>query len=222
MAQAQLALLADDEDCARFKRAMVHEMAMVSWEPIALAGRAARELRHLTVLEALPSPPSPCPVAGVQTTVSSSSRLYPCCSAWSNHSAHALGTIGPDGDFASVRQRMRDDAVVKFIHELGPGELIRFLREKGASMPDRYADPCHMCDTLFSQLSASEVRATVEAYHSERPWVQVVQEVQYMTSSFNPITTRNVAADRLIAGLRGGTPEKPCAGLAPADGDANG
>lgn len=178
IAHAQLALLDREEARGRFKRAMVHERAMVSWESLALGGRAAREARHLTMMKPLPAAPTPCSIAGSQVTIPSNGRLFPCCSAWTNHTEHAFGAVGKDGDFATLQAQMLDDPLVRFIHDHGPGELLAFLRDKGASAPGRYSDICNMCDALFARFSLDELRNAVRLYHRTRPWAQLIVDVR--------------------------------------------
>jgi hypothetical protein len=146
---------------ARFKRAMVHERALINWEPLAFAGRATKELRdHIRLRPIDKEIGPPCSAAGRQVTATTNGQLYPCCSVWTNFPEHAYGTAQAAADLPAALEQMRQDPLVRVLHERGPGHLIAQLRQAGSSIASDYSDICHMCQTLFQQCSLDDLRQT--------------------------------------------------------------
>jgi hypothetical protein len=157
-AVARGATLAPDERTA-FKKAMVHERALINYEPLAFGGRASRELRDRQRLRPIEQDAgTPCSVVGRQITAVTSGRLYPCCSVWTNFPNHALGVADSATDMPAMVDDMQMDALVRFIHERGPGPLIAQLRQAGVPLAGEYSDICHMCQTLFEHVSLDDLR----------------------------------------------------------------
>ncbi len=161
----ELRAIEDAGERARFKRAMTRERAIVNWEPLVFGGRAASTLTDRIRLFPLTSfdAGSPCAAAGTQLTATVDGRLFPCCSAWSNHRDHAIADANEDADAASHFARLQSDPLVTFIHTRGPGALVARLRARGVALPSAYSDICHMCDTLFARCSLDQLRAAVES-----------------------------------------------------------
>jgi hypothetical protein len=158
------------EERARFKRAMVHERALVNWESVGLGGRASRLLGGQIPLDPIDDCVGPqCSAVGRQVTSTTGGHVYPCCSVWTSYPAHAFGVAKTAADLGRLVGDMNRDALVRFIHERGPGPLLTELRRTGARLPDAYSDICHMCQTLFEHYSPEQLRAAVvaaEAYHA--------------------------------------------------------
>jgi hypothetical protein len=152
------------EERVLFKRAMVHERALINWEPLAFGGRAAKQLGDFVRLRSIDDDPGcACGAAGRQITALTDGRMYPCCSTWTNYPAHAAGVARTASDVPALVRAMHDDPLVRFIHDRGPGALIQHFRRAGRPLPAAYSDICHMCQTLFEHVPLDEVRAAAMA-----------------------------------------------------------
>jgi MoaA/NifB/PqqE/SkfB family radical SAM enzyme len=161
---------------AQLKRTLVHERAMINWQSLAFGGRATKELNDRVPLHAIEDDPGPpCAMAGRQITALTNGRVYPCCSAWSNFPDHAIGTARTAADVPTLVAAAQQDPLVRFIHDRGPGTLIRSLRRAGASIPAEYSDICHMCQTLFERFSLDDLRRVVAT--ADDPVVQFTPAV---------------------------------------------
>ena len=142
-----------------FKQSL-RDRIVVSWQPLSVGGRAARELAGGVPAVAVDLVDAPCDVAGRQITIPSSGRAYPCCSLWTNFPDHHYGRLdGEEGEFAETLGRIRRDPLVNLIHEAGPGSLVRWLRQQGVPLRDHYTDICSMCQALLSSCSLETLQA---------------------------------------------------------------
>ena len=153
----------------QFKESMIREHALIAWQTLGQGGRASRELAGSIESRSLDEDAGePCAVAGRLLTVPTHGRVYPCCSVWSNFEEHHFGEFASAADLAERRRTMQQDAVVRFIHEQGPGELLRRLRARGHDLPARYTDICNMCEHLFNRFSLEELRNELASELRER------------------------------------------------------
>lgn len=167
-AAVQRAATLTGDERAQFKKAMVHDRALINWEPLAFGGRATTQLRGRLKMHPIEQDQgTPCSVVGRQITAVTSGRVYPCCSVWTNFPDHALGVAQTPSDIPAMVDAMQMDALVRFIHERGPGPLIAQLRQAGVPLAGEYSDICHMCQTLFGQVSLDDLRqAAALAFNS--------------------------------------------------------
>jgi hypothetical protein len=151
------------EDRQAFKESMTRDHPLIAWQTLGQAGRASRLMKGRMQSRSIDEDSgSPCSAAGRLLTVPTNGNLYPCCSAWTNFDGHHFGHFNSATEFADRRRTMAADSLVRFIHEQGPGKLIRSLRARGHALPERYTDICNMCEQLFSTYSLDQLRAEID------------------------------------------------------------
>lgn len=170
--QVRLRELAGDRRDA-FKQAL-RDRIVITWQTLVVGGRATRELAAQVATRSIDDEAgSACHVAGRQLTVPASARVYPCCSAWSNFGDHHFGCAAGEAEFLEAFRRIQADPVVEFIHDRGPGLLIRWLRARGYPLRARYTDICNMCEELFTRCSLDTLRTEVTRYQQAQ-WLDAL------------------------------------------------
>src|SRR5262249_46546401 len=112
-----------------------------------------------------------CNSVGATPVVNPEGDVFPCCSSWVNFPEQRMGNVA-DRDVAVLMDLMREDPIAMFMHHQGPAVLLKYLRQKGCTvpprcdggaevpvsgvshaLPDRYTHPCHLCGTLLENFS---------------------------------------------------------------------
>jgi hypothetical protein len=140
---------------AEFDRASAQQLVLVAWQPLTGEGRAI----HLEVATKPfhRSTPERCDAAGELPTIDEAGRLFPCCAPWISRKEHSVTQV-VDGAVGPALKVLREDPLIKVIHDRGPQVLIEHMRARGVNFPDEHSGICNQCGMLLDRVKMSDLR----------------------------------------------------------------
>ncbi len=146
---------------------------LLQYQTMATEGRGRSLLSKAATLHADEAPDEACDSVGNTPTVTPEGNLFPCCSSWVNVPGQRLGTLKDSGP-AELLESMQTDPIVQFMTHQGPRALVKFLRDRGHGLPERYSHPCHFCGTLLEGYSREDLIKYIEQFYEELPWRRLI------------------------------------------------
>ena len=152
---AQYRARLDPADLAEFDRVSAREFVLVAWQPLTGEGRAVN--LAVATKPFKDSTPEPCGAAGKLPTIDEAGRLFPCCAPWISRKSHPVATV-VDGAVGASLKVLREDPLVKVIHDRGPQVLIEYLRARGTEFPEEHSGICNQCGMLLDRVEMADLR----------------------------------------------------------------
>ena len=168
------------------QRLAAHFMAtktLVQYQTLATEGRGRDLIGQVELKHVDNTADMVCNSVGFTPTVSPEGDVFPCCSSWVNFPTLRSGSLAAM-TLGAAMHNVRHDPVALFMHHQGPRALIKYLRDKGEDLPERYSHPCHLCGTALERYSHAQLTSHIEQFYAEQPW-----RVLFTTRGFSPDST---------------------------------